>query len=175
MAYPKTMYNVNATIPPKVVNTEAEEKALGTDWKDTPQGAKYPKAKYHESLEPRLVNNEEEEKALSGWQDKPVEKKVQKDTDVMTQAYFKYLKSLGYTRIKTIEDAQKWVDALSQAERDKFYTDAKAYEAADKDVNEKLQNANLPKKAEPKPIAARPAPVQPAPPQPQPVTHVEDL
>jgi hypothetical protein len=162
MAYPKTMYNVNATIPPRVVNSDAEEKALGTDWKDTPQGAKYPKAKYHETLEPRLVQNEAEEQALSGWQDKPVEKKVQKDTDVMSAASFRYLKSLGYTRIKTIEDGQKWVDALSQAERDKFYADAKAYEAADKDVNEKLQNANVPKKPWPTPApAVTVAPVQP--------------
>src|ERR1700733_11767293 len=121
MAYPKTMYSVNATIPPRVVNSDAEEKALGPDWRDTPQGAKYPKAKYHETLEPRLVNNEAEEQALSGWQDKPVEKKTQKDTDVMTQAYFKYLKSLGYTRIKTIEAAQKWGDALAQADRDRCY------------------------------------------------------
>lgn len=74
-AYPKTMYNVNATVPTKVVNSEAEEKSLGPDWKDTPQGAKYPKAKYHETLEPRLVHSEAEEKALSGWHDKPFEKK----------------------------------------------------------------------------------------------------
>src|ERR1700724_139815 len=104
MAYPKTMYNVNTAIPTKVVNSKAEEESLGPDWKDTPQGAKYPKAMYHENLEPRLVNNEAEEKPLSGWHDKPVEKKELKFDKADTNTV-RYLKSLGYNKITTVEEA----------------------------------------------------------------------
>ena len=149
MAYPKTKYKDGVA---RSVANEAEEAALGPGWLDAPQGAKYPKAQYHATHEPRLVHNEVEEEALgAGWQDKPVDKTKPKDADLITSAHFRYLKSLGYTRIRSMEDAQNWVDALSQTDRDKFYADAKAWEKEDKDINEKLQNANAPKKkADPK-------------------------
>jgi hypothetical protein len=149
MAYPKTKYNAAGVA--KSVANEAEEAALGPGWADVPQGAKYPKAKYHASHEPRLVHNEAEDAAIgAGWQDTPVDKTKPKDADLITTAHYRYLKSLGYTKIKSMEDAQKWVDALSQADRDKFYVDAKAWEKEDAAINEKLQNANAPKKPTPK-------------------------
>lgn len=169
MAYPKTKYKDGVA---RSVANEAEEAALGPGWTDAQQGAKYPKAQYHATHEPRLVHTEAEEAALGGgWQDKPVDKTKPKDADLITTAHFRYLKSLGYTKIKSMEDAQKWVDALSQTDRDKFYADAKAWEAEDKAINEKLQNANVPKPA------VKPAPVQqvktPAPDSVQAVAHPE--
>ena len=181
MAYPKTKYNTAGVA--KSVANEAEEAALGPGWSDAPQGAKFPKARYHATHEPRLVHNELEEESLgAGWQDKPVDKTKPKDADLINSGHFRYLKSLGYSRIRSMEDAQIWVDALSQTDRDKFYVDAKAWEKEDLDINEKLQNANAPKKpatqarfspARGTPSTAQPGVNVPAPDDVQAVAHPE--
>lgn len=168
MSYPKTKYKDGQS---KTVNSDTEEKLLGPDWKEVPSvGQKYPKAKYHASQEPRLVHNDAEEAALSGWADKPFEKPHPVDADHVTQANVRYLKSLGYTKIKNLEDTQVYVDTLSPEAKVKFYAEAKAWEAEETSTSEKVQAANVPPK--PKPVAPAPKP-QPLP-APQP-TRVEPL
>lgn len=64
--YPAVRYH--ETDPPRTVNTEAEDKALGPGWSATPTntggGSVYPSWRFHKTLPPRLVNTKDEADAL---------------------------------------------------------------------------------------------------------------
>lgn len=146
MAYPKYMYKGNES---RMVHSKEEQDSLGTDWKDEHVGAEYPKWRYHATQEPRLVGDKKEEDALgSGWGDKPVEKPKPHDVDQVTFAVLLYLRSLGYSKMKSLEDAQRYIDTLSPKDREDFYLKAKEWEKEENAIDEKLQAAKAPKKKE---------------------------
>lgn len=146
MAYPKYKYRKDESI---LIHSKEEEDALGSLWKDEHEGAEYPKWRYHATQEPRLVHSKDEETALGGgWGDKPIEKSTPKDVDQVTFAVLLYLRSLGYSKMKSLEDAQKYIDSLSPKDREDFYVKAKAWEKEENAIDEKLQAAKVPKKKE---------------------------
>jgi len=63
--YPAVRYH--ETDPPRTVQTEEEDKALGPGWSDTPTATAtgtYPAWRYHHTKPPRLVNDKSEDDAL---------------------------------------------------------------------------------------------------------------